>query len=454
MQINDIYEVQIKKMLYEGKALARVNAFPVFIDGGCPNDILKVVIKKINKNYALADIVEIVKPSESRVEPLCALHNVCGSCGWQHIDYNEQLRQKQNIVFETIKKITGFEYKIHDIIPSPKQYQYRCKVQLPVEQTKVSKRLITGYYKKNSHELVNIKFCPLQADIISEIAEFIKLKAQKIGISGYDERQNKGLLRHIIFRHNSELSQILVIFVLNAKEYDGKIDVLANNIMKNYPLVVGVCANYNTAKSNVILGKETKVIIGNNYYIECLSDKHYKVSANSFFQVNPYCAVMIFNKVKELITSKIKNPSVLDAYSGVSSFGIWLSDIAKSVVCVEEVEASSNDAIYNTKLNNIDNLEILNGDAAKRFDDLIKSGAKFDVSLIDPPRKGCSVEAIENLVKLTDKYIVYVSCNVTTLARDMNLLKEKGFIPIYIQPADMFPQTYHIETIVLFEKVN
>ena len=452
MQINDVFEVQIEKMLYEGKALARFDGFPIFIDGGCPGDILKICIKKINKSYAIADIIEIVKSSEFRIKPKCALHSVCGSCGWQYIQYDEQLRQKQNIVFETLKKITGNEYQIKDIIPSPKQFEYRCKIQLPVEQKKVSKRLTSGYYKKNSHELVNIKYCPLQMSIISEITEFIKLEAQKVGLSGYDEKLHKGILRHIIFRHDAQLSQILLIFVLNSNKVDDKVKQISDIVLSKYPIIKGICANYNTAKSNVIMGRNTQIISGNDYYIETLSDKQYKINANSFFQVNPYCAVKIFDKVKELIADKIKKPLILDAYSGVSSFGIWLSDIAKKVVCVEEVESASNDAIYNVKINNADNIEILNGDAEIRFDDLIKRGVKFDVSLIDPPRKGCSEDALNNLVKLTEKYIVYVSCNVTTLARDMNILKEHGFTAIYIQPADMFPQTYHIETIVMFER--
>lgn len=453
MIVGEELVVKIEKMLYEGASLARHNNIPIFIQGGCTDDVLKVKIKNINKNYIKAEIIEIIEPSPYRTEPICHLHNVCGSCNWQYISYERQLKEKQNIVAETIKKIAGVNIEITPIIPSPLKKEYRCKIQLPVEQTKVSKRILTGYYKKNSHELINIKFCPMQPNIINEINELVKEETQKIGIIAYDEKKHSGLLRHIIYRISSDLSQILVIFVLNSNVIDEKINKLSKIILEKFPLITGVAANFNTSKTNVILGKDSMPIIGNDYYIESLNEYKFKISANSFFQVNPTCAKLIFDKVKELISSKNIKPTILDAYSGVSSFGIWLSSIASKVISVEEVVSASKDAVDNLALNHISNIEIINGDATIVFDKLIKNNTKFDVSVTDPPRKGCSIESIENLVKLTNKYIVYVSCNVATLARDMKILEQKGFKPIYIQPVDLFPNTYHIETIAMFEKV-
>ena len=445
------YVVKIEKMINEGAGLARIDNIPVFVDSACPEDVLKIKIKKINKNYFVGEIEEIIELSPYRIKPICALHNVCGSCNWQHIDYNEQLVQKQNIVKETLERFADFKGKIEKIIPSPKITEYRCKVQMPVTQTKVSKRILSGYYKKNSHELINIKYCPMQPNIINEINEFIKEQAQSLNITGYDEKKHFGLLRHIVYRISSDLSQILIIFVINSNKIDKNIRMLAELLFDNFSQITGVCANFNTQKTNVILSKETKEIIGNNYYLEKLGNYKYQVSANSFFQINPLCAKQIFDKVKELIADRITNPTILDAYSGVSSFGVWLSSIASKVVCIEESESASKDAIENIKLNNINNIEIINGDAAKQFKKLIEKGVKFDVSVTDPPRKGCSVDSIENLVQLTNKYIVYVSCNVSTLARDMKLLNEKGFKTVFVQPCDLFPNTYHVETIALFE---
>ncbi len=453
MQINDTYIVKIEKMLNGGQALAHLNKFPIFIENACPDDAAEIKIKSVNKNYASADIIRIVEPSDFRTEPVCSLNKICGSCDWQYIGYSEQLRQKQNIVFETLHKFSDFKCDIQKIIPSPKIYGYRCKIQYPVSQTKISKRILTGYYKKNSHELINIKFCHLEPDIINEINEYSKQILQKFNIQAYDEKKHKGLLRHIIYRISSDYKNIIIIFVLNSNCYNIEFKKLSELLMKKYPQIKGICANYNNKKTNVITGENTETILGNNYYIEELKGIKFKISADSFFQVNPYCAEKIFDKVNEIISDNISYPKVLDAYSGVSSFGIWLSKIASETVSVEEAVSASNDAIENIRLNGIANLTIKNGDAAKVFSDMIKQNQKFDVSVIDPPRKGCTLEAINNLTLLTSEYIVYVSCNIATLARDMNILINKKFNPIYIQPADMFPNTYHIETIVLLKKV-
>lgn len=454
MNLGDEYSIQIEKMLYGGKGFGKIDGISVFVNNAAPYDFVRIKITKINKNYLEADIVKIEKPSEYRINPLCSLSKICGSCDFSHIEYNEQLKQKEQMIKETFKKIAGIKVNVDGIIPSPKTSEYRCKIQLPYSQTKVSKRLLSGYFKKNSHELINIKHCPMQPEIINQINEFLKDEAQKLNLTGYDEKSNTGLLRHVIYRISSDLTQILVIFVINADNVDVKLKKLSDVLIKKYPQILGICANFNKKKTNVIQGAKTQIIKGQDYYIEILNGKKYKISSSSFFQVNPYCAKLIFEKVKKLISERIDKPTILDAYSGVSSFGIWLSDIAKKITCIEEVKSASDNALENIKLNNVSNIIIINGDADKEFKNLMKQGVKFDVSVIDPPRKGCSIEAIDYLTKLTSKYIIYVSCNPSTLARDVKILQEKGFKLEYLQGADMFPNTYHIETIALlkFEK--
>lgn len=453
MRLNEEYTLKVEKLINEGSGLARIDNFPIFIDDAVPNDILKVKITSIKKNFANAKIMEIVSPSPYRIKPLCPLFKVCGSCNWLNIEYKEQLRQKAVIVSETIKNITGKKFNINPTIPSPKTIHYRCKIQYPVMQKK-SGRIIAGYYIKSSHNLVNIKYCPMHSPIISKILEFIKEKAQELKISGYNEKNHSGCLRHVIFRQSAFDEKLLIILVINRKYIDKKITELAENLMFKYPEISGVCANFNTIKSNVILAQETKSVLGNDFYVEKLSDITFKISANSFFQVNPYSAEIIFNTVKGIISSRLIKPSVLDAYSGVSSFGIWLSSVAKEVVSVEEITSATDDAFENAKINNIKNIEIINGDASKIFDKFIKTNKKFDVVLIDPPRKGSSVYALKNILSLADKYIIYVSCNPATLARDLSFLIENNFVPELIQPVDMFPNTAHIETVVLIKNCN
>lgn len=449
----DELELIVEKMVYEGAALARVDGYPVFIDGACPEDKLKVRIKRANKNYAQAEIIEVIENSQYRVKPFCPIHNVCGGCGWQYIDYDYQLVQKRNIVEETVKKFTGKEIEIRPVLPSPQIRDYRSKIQYPVSQTKVSKRILAGYYKKGSHELVNVKFCPNQPKIIDKITEFIRKTAQELEISGYDEKKHTGELRHLVFRYSRSENECIVIFVVNSNKLSEKFKKLAKKVMAEFAHVKGCLVNYNTSKTNLIMTGETNKIQGENHIIEKIDGKTFKVSANSFFQVNIGSAQKIFDTVKNIIVENYQAPRILDAYSGVSSFGIWLADVAKEVVSVEEAPSATKDAAENVVLNNITNLTALNGDAKVIFEDLVANGEKFDVTVLDPPRKGCEKESLDFAINLSSKAIIYVSCNPTTLARDLAYLHQNGFETKYIQPVDMFCHTYHIESVAWLEKI-
>ena len=445
-------EIEPQKLVYEGAALAKLEGYPIFIEGACPGDKLKIKITKANKNFAAAVIEEIIEPSSHRVKPFCPMHNVCGGCGWQHIDYDFQLEQKRNIVEENVKKITGEDIEVKPVIASPETRAFRSKVQYPVAQTKVSKRLLAGYYKRGSHELVNIKFCPIQPKIIDKITEFIRQNAQELGISGYNEKLHKGDLKHIVYRYSRSENNLIVIFVVNDSQLRDKFKKLSKKLTDEFAHIKGCLINYNPQKTNLIMSNDTRKITGENFITEKIGDKIFKISANSFFQVNIGSAENIFNIVKDIIKNNYKDCRILDAYSGVSSFGIWLSDAAKEVVSVEEAPSATKDAAENVKLNNVTNLTALNGDAKKIFEELIARGQKFDVTVLDPPRKGCERESLDYAVKLSERAIIYVSCNPSTLARDLKYLHENGFKTKYIQPVDMFCHSYHIESVAWLEK--
>lgn len=453
LKIGDEIELIPEKLVYEGSAIARAGGVPVFVDGACPGDKLKVKITKANKNYAQGEIQEILEPSSHRVKPFCPLHNVCGGCGWQFIDYDFQLEQKRSIVEETVKKITSCDIEVKPVIKSPEIREFRSKIQYPVTQTKVSKRIIAGYYKKGSHELVNIKYCPIQPKIIDKITEFIRKTAQELNISGYNEKTHKGDLRHIVYRYSKSENECIVIFVVNNTKLNDKFKKLSKKLITEFAHIKGCLINYNAQKSNLIMTDDTRKIDGENYITEKVEDKIYKISANSFFQVNIGSAKNIFNTVKDIILKNYQKPRLLDAYSGVSSFGIWLSDAASEVVSVEEATSATKDAAENVKLNGIKNLTALNGDAKEIFEELVQKGEKFDVTLLDPPRKGCEKASLDYAIKLTKTSIIYVSCNPSTLARDLKYLHENGFKTKYIQPVDMFCHSYHIESVAWLEIV-
>lgn len=449
MQENEILTLNIENFSNLGFGIARHEGQVVFVSNACTGDIVEAKIDKVCKNYAYATAKQILTPSEHRTEPICPLQKVCGSCQLGFIDYDYQLELKRQNVEDTMRKIGGLDVIVEKPIPSPQPLHYRHKVQYPISETKNSKRILAGYFKPKSHEIVNIKYCPVQPAICDEIIEFIREKAFDFGISGFNEKKHSGDLRHIVLRVSADNNKVLVTLVVNATKSFPRLKDFAQSIFEEFELVVGVCANYNPKKTNVILSEKTECICGKDYIIERILGKTFKIGANTFFQINPKSAENIFAYVKDYISTNFNSPLVLDAYSGVSAFGICVSDVAKEVVCVEENSASCNLAREIARENKVKNIEINNMDAGKFF---AREKRKFDVVILDPPRSGCTTDSLDNVLKVCNNKIIYVSCNPATLARDLKYLTEKGAkIVGNIQPFDMFCHTYHIENVAIIE---
>lgn len=453
--IPEVLEVKIEKLSNLGFGIAKVDGYVIFVEGACPDDVVKIRVGKKNKTYANAKVLEVVKPSAYRVTPFCPMQKVCGACQLQFIDYKYQLKLKKEIVIDAMHSICGSEIEIKDVIPSPKDREYRHKIQYPVSETQNSKRILAGYYKSASHELVNIKYCPIQPAYCDNIIEFIRTAAQEEGLSGYNEKKHSGDLRHIVIRTSNFNQKSLVVLVVNSTKVFDKLKKLAHRIYTELENIAGVMVNFNSKKTNLILGENTELIEGEEFIEEKLCDKIFKVGAKTFFQVNPSSANNIFEFVKEYISKNFDQPLVLDAYAGITAFGICLSDVSKKVVSVEEMKESVILADKILKENSIKNVELHNMDASKFFEKELKTkGRKFDVTVLDPPRKGCSQESLDYALKLTKGQIIYVSCNPATLARDLKYLIEKGCKVQFIQPFDMFPHTYHIENVAIIELPN
>lgn len=452
MKINDELIVKIEKISNLGLGIARVDGQIIFVENACPEDELKVKIKKVNKNYANAEIIEIINPSKYRVTPFCPMQKVCGACQLQFIDYDYQLQIKTDIVKDALHSIAGLNLEVPKTIASPLTKEYRCKVQYPIGQTKVSKKILAGYYKQKTHEIVNIKYCPIQPQICDKIIDFVREKSFELGITGYKEQKHVGDLRHVVIRHSEATNKNLVILVINAKKSFKKIENLANEIYSNFKEVSGVCLNFNPNKSNLILTDKSELIVGKDFIKERIIDKTFKIGANSFFQINPKSAENIFAYVKEYIKNNFKTPAVFDAYAGITTFGITISDICKKVVSVEECKEAVQLADEVIKNNDITNVELHNMDAEKFFEkELNSKNRKFNITILDPPRKGSTEKTLENILKLTSDKIIYVSCNPATLARDLKFLITKGAKIDSIQPFDMFCHTYHVETVAIID---
>lgn len=447
MNLNDELVVKVEKFSNLGTGIAKVNGFVIFIDNACPEDEVRVKITKVNKTYANANVIEIINPSKYRVLPFCPMQKVCGSCQLQYVDYNYQLELKRQIVQDSLKSIGGFDITVPMTIPSPDNKVYRYKIQYPVSQTKVSKRLLAGYYKLQSHDIVNIKYCPIQPEICDKIVDFIRENALNFGINGYDERKHSGDLRHIVLRVSANNQKVLVTLVINGKKVFKNLNNFASAIYNEFESVAGVCVNFNSKQTNVILANSTECLCGQDYIEEKILDRVFKIGANTFFQVNPKSAENIFDYVKKEI-KKYEFPTVLDAYAGIATFGIIVSDVAGEVVSVEENPESIKNARDVLKINGIDNVELHAKDTTKYLQSVKR---KFDVTILDPPRKGCTRDSLDETLKHTKKEIIYVSCNPATLARDLKYLCEKGCTIQSVQPFDMFCHTYHVETVVILK---
>ena len=448
MQINDDIIVKIEKLSNLGTGIARVDGFVVFVEAACPEDELKVRVTKLTKNYANAEIVEIISPSPYRCAPFCSMQKVCGACQLQHIDYDYQLQLKSEIVADSLRSIGGIEIEVPKTIPSPNSKIYRHKIQYPVSQTKVSKRILAGYYMPQSHEIVNIKHCPIQPEICDKIVDFIRTNASEFGISGYSEKKHSGDLKHIVLRISAENGDVLVTLVVNVTKSFKKIVDFSNSIFQTFDKVRGFCLNYNSKQTNVILSDKTECVCGQDYIEDKLIDKTFPIASTTFFQVNPKSAENIFAYVKDEV-KKDEAPTVLDAYAGIATFGIVVSDVAKEVVSVEANSESIKKAERVLELNKISNVELHAKDTTKYLQSIKR---KFDITILDPPRKGCTKESLDEALAHTKKKFIYVSCNPATLARDLKYLCEKGCTLKSVQPFDMFCHTYHVETVAILEK--
>lgn len=446
--------VHIEKLSNLGYGVAHINGYVVFVANACPGDTVKIQITKKNKTYGYAEITEIIEPSENRIEPFCKMQKVCGACQIQYIEYNAQLKYKKEIVEDTMRSIFGSDLIVNDVIPSPDVQNYRHKIQYPISQTRDSKRIIAGYYKTGSHELVNIKHCPIQPESADLIIDYIRETAKEYNVSGYIENNHKGLLRHVVIRVSVHNNKNLVVLVINETKSPECIIKLAKKIYSKFDNVTGVCVNYNNKNTNLILGDKTECIVGCDYVEETLCDKIFKIGAKTFFQVNPKSADNIFRYVRDFIRKNYSQPTVLDAYAGIAVFGICVADISKNVISIEESLESVNLANTIIKENRINNIKLLCGDAGKHFEQLINKNHLFDVTIVDPPRKGCTKESLLYALKLTKSRIIYVSCNPATLARDLKFLHENSAKIENIQPFDMFPHTYHIENVAIINVEN
>lgn len=442
---NDDLEVNISDIGYEGEGIAKIDGYTTFVKGGLKGEKVKIKMLKVNKDYGFAKLVEVLEKSEERDEPICSVFGKCGGCSLQHINYEAQLDYKTNTVRNTLRKALGYDVDVEQTIGMGIPYNYRNKAQYPVVDDKI------GFFAGRTHALIENEKCYIQNETSDKLAKDAFKILRKYNISSYNEKSGKGCLRHIITRIGIHTGELMLVLVTNEKNIKHK-DEIVSELTKEYPTLKSIIQNVNMQNTNVILGNECVILYGQEYITDILGEYKFKISPLSFYQVNPVQTEVLYNIAKEYANLQ-GTETVFDLYSGIGTISIFIADNAKKVYGVEVVEQAVFDAKENAEINEIRNVEFIQGEAEVIVPEMYKEGKKADVVFVDPPRKGCDEKLLETIKEMKAQKVVYISCNPATLARDLKYLTDNGYEIKKVQPVDMFPQTSHVENVVLLEKI-
>lgn len=444
---NEVYTGTVTDYTHEGMGVVKVDGYPVFIKDVLKNEKIEFKVIKANKNFGFGRHLKLVQPSAERVTPPCEYYYQCGGCQIQPMSPDEQAVFKKQTVNQNMNRQAGLNVDINDTVRMTAPDHYRNKSQIPVRR--LNGKVQMGFYKPRSHDIVDIKTCYIQKDIHNDIMN--KVRPYLDNISIYDERKHKGLLRHLVIRSNHNNSEIQVGFITNGgkNEFQPVIEML-NEL---FPEVTSIIQNINTKKTNVIYGNETKVLYGKSYITDELLGKKFKIKARSFYQVNHSQTEKLYKKAIEIADLK-GTETIMDTYCGIGTIGQCAADNVKKIIGIEVVDSAVEDARENAVLNQIEHAEYYLGKSEEVMKRLVEKGVKPDVVFVDPPRKGCHQEFLESLVEVSPDKIVYISCNPSTLQRDLKYLNGEDYKVSPVTPVDLFPHTNHIEAVVLLEKSN
>ena len=443
VQKNEIYEIEITDIGTSGEGIGKIHDFVIFVPDAITGDKLKIKVLKVKKSLAFGKIEEIIEPSPLRREETCEVAKKCGGCQLQHMSYEAQLEWKQNKVYNALTRIGGL--KNIDVLPTlgmEDTAHYRNKAQYPIR--KENGKVQIGFYASRSHRVVDWDTCGIQDARCEAVIKVVRNFLETNNISIYDEEKHTGLVRHLMIKTGFFTGEMMVCLVINGDELTHEAKFLS--ALEEIEGITSVVLNINKARTNVILGQEVKVLKGRDYIIDTIGDLQFKISALSFFQVNPVQTKVLYDKALEY-AKLTGNETVWDAYCGTGSISLFLAQKAKKVYGVEIVAPAIENAKANAELNGITNAEFFVGKAEEVIPAKYAEGLVADTIVVDPPRKGCDQALLETLVKMSPNKIVYVSCDPATLARDLDYLSENGYKVDKVQPVDMFPHTTHVETV-------
>ena len=450
MKKNDILTVKIEDYTEEGFGVARADGFVLFIPNTIAGEEAEVLVVKVGKSFGYAKVLNLLKASPHRVESGCPLGNRCGGCAFWHLSYEEELRLKASRVQAQLQRIGGLSLQCQAPIGAPTPFGYRNKAQYPIRQVKGAPQ--AGFYAAGSHGIVSGAPCAIQPPIfnaiLDETLEFMKTR----GIPAYEEQTYRGLVRHLYLRRGEATDEILACLVVNAKEFPLKQE-FATTLQQKFPEIKTVCINYNDKNTNVILGKRTETVTGKGYIEDILLGKRYRIAPQSFYQVNRAQTEVLYEKAIELADLS-GGERVLDLYCGIGTIGLSMAEKCAELIGVEIVPQAIENAKINAEINGIKNAEFFCADAGTAAEKFAREGKKFDVIIVDPPRKGCDQATLDAITKMAPPTLVYISCNPATLARDLKILEQNGFETVSATPVDLFPRTHHCECATLLKRRN
>ncbi len=442
---NDIINLNITAMSSEGVGIGRTeDGLAVFVPMSAVGDELVVKILKVKKTLAYGKIEEILTPSSDRIESKCKVSRLCGGCVYNHISYDAELAYKGKRVADAISRIGGIDTKINPIVGAENPCRYRNKAQIPVGINQESK-VAMGFFSRHSHRIVDSMDCMLQPEIFLTASKILRDFIEEKNITVYDEQTHTGLIRHLYLRYGEATDELMVCIVVNGDKIPFESELI-KEFTQVLPAVKSIIINSNKEKTNVIVGKKFRTIYGEDYIIDELCGLKFLISPQSFYQVNRTQAERLYGIAKDYANLQ-GNETLIDLYCGTGTIGLSMANTCKDLIGVEIVPKAIEDAKKNAKLNEVENARFICGDAKDAAAQLKSEGINPDVVILDPPRKGCDAELIHTVVSMSPSRVVYVSCDPATLARDLKLFAELGYITQEVTPVDMFPRTAHVESV-------
>ncbi|QWU16935.1 23S rRNA (uracil1939-C5)-methyltransferase [Paenibacillus sophorae] len=489
---NDEVVLDIIGMTHEGEGVGRVEGYTLFVQGALPGEKVRAKVLKTKKQYGYAKLLELVEASASRIAPPCPIYDQCGGCQLQHMDYAAQLKWKRQLVVDNLERIGkldvmkgeadgealrerkrigepgegGGEADAEVLAGAPQggnaapgevsrrggivvrptlgmdgPWRYRNKAQVPIGAADGG--LIGGFYARGSHRIIDMETCLIQHEHNDAVVSAVKRIGRELGISAYNEETGRGLLRHVIVKKAFRTGEMMLVLVTNGRDIP-HVDAWIGSIREQLPDVVSICQNVNTQRTNVIFGDETRVLWGRDVIYDYIGDVQFAISARSFYQVNPAQTEVLYGKTVEY-AGLTGRETVIDAYCGIGTISLFLAQHADRVYGVEIVSEAIEDARSNAELNGMKNVVFEVGASEDVIPNWKAQGITADVIVVDPPRKGCDPHLLETILEMKPERVVYVSCNPSTLARDLRVLEDGGYKTVEVQPVDMFPWTVHVE---------